>query len=70
MDTSLPEVIPCSCGDDCNWEGIDEINEPCYGKIRAIEEMWSDDDYYWVHTCGGHQNMYGGSGYIPFRKRS
>ncbi len=65
--TNLPEVIICTCGASCDWE---DTGKPCYGKIEAIEELRSDDDFYWMHACEGHQNMYENKGYIPFEEKA
>ncbi len=64
--SALPNVVACSCGAVCDWEDEKE-GEPCYGAVSAIEEVWSADDYGWVHGCEGHKNMYEDGKYVPYQ---
>lgn len=42
------------CGDnDCNLLGYND-NEPCWGQVRVQDEEWTEDDYWWIHRCEGH----------------
>jgi len=44
------------CGDDCsfNWHATEE--EPCWGDVEVIDEIYSETDWSWIHACQGHTN--------------
>ena len=47
------------CGDDCWIHNIgDERYLPCWGDVEVVGEEGGGDDYYWVHACQGHKDMY------------
>lgn len=50
-------VIPCYCGELCVYEGPD-----CWGTVQAIEEE-GGEDWYFVHACEGHEDVYHGGSY-------
>lgn len=55
-------VEACQCGETrCDYIGID----PCWGKIKAIDEFEADGEQVWVHACTGHADMYEGGPYKP-----
>lgn len=57
----------CECGSDCIYFD-DNINEPCWGPVSAIDEVYDGDDWGWIHVCRGHGNVYDGGEYIPENK--
>lgn len=48
------------CGSTCQFavEG-----EPCWGEIRAVDEDYYGDEWYWVHACEGHAGCNSGHPY-------
>jgi hypothetical protein len=48
---------PCDCGEDCN-AGTEE--QPCWGKVYAVDRVETEDDMYWVHACQGHDDLLAG----------
>ena len=57
---------PCYCGATCNLDFI--IDEPCYGKVDAVDEISDGEDYYWVHSCEGHVDCLTESG--PYKREN
>lgn len=50
-----PRVEPCYCGEPCHVEWRAKPDEPCWGKVHAIEEIEGyEGDYWFVHGCDGH----------------
>jgi hypothetical protein len=61
---------PCSCGGDCFRYFVADEKDPCWGPVEAIDEQpYADEDgaedWYWVHACQGHINVYEGGKYTP-----
>lgn len=54
----------CFCGASCPYASE---KEPCWGEVNVLgEEPAGDGDYYWVHACEGHKDVYYEcSGYKP-----
>ncbi len=52
------------CGADCYAEDMYEP-EPCWGDVECIDEIYSDDDYTWIHACEGHKPKWEGEKYLP-----
>ncbi len=53
--------VNCDC--DCdylNWYD----NEPCWGQVTVVDEIYSDDDSWWIHACEGHAERNDGGKYI------
>lgn len=40
------------------WNERDEA-EPCWGVTEAIDEEYTEDDYWWIHGCQGHLEYFG-----------
>jgi hypothetical protein len=53
------------CGAECWAEWSQTPEKPCWGDIAAVAEEGAGDDYYWVHSCQGHEFEYFGSTYRP-----
>ena len=57
------------CGDDCYFDHYSTEAEPCWGNVEVIDEISSENDWWWVHACRGHINYdWTGAGknvYIP-----
>lgn len=47
------------CDADCPH---DSDEEPCWGEVKVIDEIYTDDDYYWVHCCEGHEDIWDKNG--------
>lgn len=55
------KVECCYCGDSCLY---DNEQGECWGKVNTIDEVPGEDgDYYWIHTCEGHKDVYHGGKY-------
>lgn len=42
----------CSCGAHCFKH--DDSPDECGGIVGAIDEMYTDDDYWFIHACPEH----------------
>lgn len=59
MEPSKTYNPSACCGDDCWIFNIDDDKYgPCWGDVEVICEEGGGDDYYWVHGCQGHKDMY------------
>lgn len=66
----LPSYEQCSCPSDCYMLDIEEDpNKPCWGEVRAIDEIDWGDDWSWVHACEGHASVYDGDVYEENTKK-
>jgi len=62
----VKEIKNCYCGAPCDFEKEDE---PCWGDINAVDEVYDDDGYYeWIHACEGHRQCSMGGPYIQYIK--
>lgn len=53
------------CGADC-WAFEFGRGGPCWGPTFACDEVPSfDDDWAWVHSCEGHNDLWHGGAYKP-----
>jgi len=55
--------VPCSCGAGCPYEDKNS-DEPCWGPVHAVDEIYSEDDWWWIHACEGHHDKADGGEYI------
>ena len=44
------------CADGCYWIDDSTPEQPCWGKVKAIDEISAGEDGWWVHACQGHIN--------------
>jgi hypothetical protein len=51
------------CGTDCHWLNKDSTKS-CWGKVNVVDEVYTDDDYWWIHACEGHQYINDGGKYV------
>jgi hypothetical protein len=49
------------CGADCD---LGTPQKPCWGNVKVVDELYTEDDYVWIHACEGHQNIRDGGLYI------
>lgn len=35
-------------------------DEPCWGEIFVTDEVYNDEDSWWIHECEGHYGCYSG----------
>lgn len=55
----------CNCGGDCYNFFSQELYGPCWGDVNAIDEQQlGDGEYYWVHSCEGHSDMWLDGDYV------
>lgn len=50
----------CYCGAEC-WVSLADMQEEfgsCSGFINVTNEEYDDEDYYWIHSCEGHEDDY------------
>ena len=46
-----------SCCQDCNCHLLDVYEqETCWGQVTVIAEDYTEDDYWWIHSCEGHED--------------
>lgn len=65
-EAKSPYVTDRCCGQLCAGEMMPDPNEPCWGKVTAVEEVESGDgDYVWIHSCEGHADVHEGGNYKP-----
>lgn len=56
----LDSYRSCECGSDCDFLDTRK-DESCWGFVQPVEEVYDEDNYYWVHACEGHNLVnYGG----------
>lgn len=62
MNTYNPDFC---CGEDCYKFDFDDEQktQPCWGKVRVVDEIRYGDDWNWVHACEGHYDMWDGGSY-------
>lgn len=61
----MTPLKPCDCGSlRCDYADVQEI-EPCWGEITVVDEVYTEDDYWWVHACEGHEDVNAGDPYKP-----
>lgn len=55
---------PKSCCElDCWMLNVnDDPEQPCWGKVSAIDEIESFDGLVWIHSCEGHEEMWNDDG--------
>jgi hypothetical protein len=56
MDNSKSYNPGACCGGHCFKYQWDE--GPCWGDVEVIDEEWTEEDSWWIHSCQGHKNMY------------
>ena len=45
------------CGGHCFRYGSGD-DEPCWGDVEVIDNLYDDENEEWLHSCKGHINMY------------
>ena len=40
---------------DCHLLDLNE-GEVCWGQVTVIAEDYTEDDYWWIHSCEGHED--------------
>lgn len=68
MLNNKPNILPsyktadCCKDKDCDW--LDATStEPCYGQVTVVDEIYTEDDCWWVHACEGHAGVTDGEKY-------
>ena len=52
-----PSYEKVCCNADCWFEDYSTEDQPCWGKVEAIDEDYSEDDWTWIHACKGHKGF-------------
>lgn len=48
-----------TCCSDIDCYLLDADSEICWGQVYVISEEYTEDDYWWVHACEGHEDLSG-----------
>jgi hypothetical protein len=49
----------CCCASECPYlDQEDAPGGPCEGPVEAVDEEYTEDDYWWVHRCEKHAKLY------------
>jgi hypothetical protein len=57
-------VTPCkACGADCTYDDLDNDKYgACEGQVKPVEEVYFDDEHYYIHVCEKHRKLYDTTG--------
>lgn len=47
-----------SCCELSNCWATGRADEPCWGEVSAVDEGYGETDYWWIHSCEGHDDLY------------
>lgn len=52
-----PSYQPCDgCSCNCNYEFSSTPEQPCWGRVLALDEVGGDEGGY-IHGCEGHEDI-------------
>jgi hypothetical protein len=76
MPDQSPSYNPkACCGSECYLWG-DAEDRPCWGDVEVVGEVYmeaepeEDSEYWWIHACQGHKDVYDGGDYHPEEDKS
>lgn len=57
----MNKITTRCCGAECTKEYENDPDQPCWGKVYAVDEWIIEDEGYtdsiWIHACEGHADM-------------